>query len=76
MLANSFFDIPEQQLTDFVQRVSSMYTQANYTQLLDDYGVRRTNKNFWQYSDWLHAYDEKNQPIQAGLLDFNRLENR
>jgi len=34
------------------------------------------NKGFWLYADKLHAWYKKNQADTAGLLDFNRLENR
>ncbi|MCW8833122.1 MAG: fatty acid cis/trans isomerase [Colwellia sp.] len=73
---NAFFHVKETQLGDFVSSVELMQTPADYRQLKDTYAVRRTSKNFWQYADKLHAWYKTNRPNEAGLLDFNRLENR
>lgn len=73
---NSFIDISAEQLPDFVDALQAMKEEADYQQLLTDYGVRRTHPKFWDYSDWLTDYYYKSKPIEAGLLDYNRLENR
>ena len=73
---NAFFQVTEQQLDNFVDAVELVKTEADYSQLKDNYGIRRTNKDFWLYADKLHAWYKKNQADTAGLLDFNRLENR
>jgi hypothetical protein len=44
--------------------------------LLDNFGVRRTNKDFWRFSDSIHDTYMSWHPVDAGYLDFNRLENR
>jgi hypothetical protein len=31
---------------------------------------------FWKHSDAIQAVYHKNAPIEAGLFDYNRLENR
>jgi hypothetical protein len=38
--------------------------------------VRRTNKDFWKFSDKLHQQLKNEQGIEFGLLDYNRLENK
>ncbi|CAH0991765.1 hypothetical protein SIN8267_01879 [Sinobacterium norvegicum] len=73
---NLFLTVDEQDLADFVSRVEALSDEASYRSLLDRYGVRRSNKNFWQYSDWLHDQYFQHQPLNAGLLDYNRLQNR
>jgi hypothetical protein len=73
---NVFFDVNEDDLDGFVGSLQQMATAEDYTQLVGRYGVRRTDKKFWPYSDWLHKHYRTSLPIQAGLLDFNRLENR
>ncbi|MEH6454332.1 MAG: fatty acid cis/trans isomerase [Psychromonas sp.] len=40
------------------------------------FAVRRTNPDFWQVSDLLHETQQQQQPINYGLLDYNRLDNR
>jgi hypothetical protein len=49
---------------------------ADYTQLIDTYGVRRMNPNFWQQGDTFHAASEQMAPVEYGVFDYNRLENR
>ncbi|GAL18322.1 fatty acid cis/trans isomerase [Vibrio maritimus] len=44
--------------------------------LLDNYAVRRTSKDFWGFSDQVHEFYQRTQPIEFGLLDYNRFENR
>ncbi len=73
---NAFFKVTEQELANFVSALSLMSNEQDYQTLKDNYAIRRTNKNFWQYADKLHAWYRLNQPNSAGLLDFNRLENR
>jgi hypothetical protein len=70
------FRINEFRLEQFVNQMSSLEDEDDYEKLLDQFGIRRTDQNFWQHSDELHEWFEKNQPLQSGLLDYNRLENR
>jgi hypothetical protein len=73
---NAFFKVTTQTLPDFMTRMKSMKTEADYNALADLYAVRRTNPRFWDYSDALHAYYKKAEPVAAGMLDYNRFENR
>ena len=72
----AFFKVEQMQLSEFVENVTAMRTEQDYSKLKDQFGVRRTNPNFWTFADELHAWYKINQPKSAGLLDFNRLENR
>ena len=54
----------------------ALETQDDYAQLLDRLGVRRTNPNFWAHADNVFETAQRNNPIETGILDFNRLENR
>jgi hypothetical protein len=40
------------------------------------HGVRRTDGRFWAHSDALRAAYDRWAPRDAGLFDYNRLENR
>jgi len=73
---SAFFSINEDQLAEFVDDIGQLKTKIDYERLLDKFGIRRTNQNFWTYSDWVHAKYKKLDPIRAGLLDYNRFENR
>jgi hypothetical protein len=44
--------------------------------LRDTYGIRRSNPDFWAFSDELLSEYRKTDPGDAALLDYNRLENR
>jgi hypothetical protein len=68
--------VNEADLSRFANIISSMRTEGDYAQLLDNFGVRRTNPNFWQQSDAFHTAFEQNAPVAYGLFDFGRLENR
>lgn len=73
---NAFFQVSEQQLNTFIDELKNIKTEQDYSQLKDKFAIRRTDPNFWQYADKLHIWYKKNQANSAGLLDFNRLENR
>ena len=73
---NSFLDVHSEQLTEFVDALQSMKGEPDYHQLLTDYGVRRTDPEFWDYSDWVTEYYYRKLAVDAGLLDYNRLHNR
>lgn len=73
---NAFFKVEQAQLSDFVSRLNAIKTEQDYRKLKDQFAIRRTNPKFWFFADELHAWYKNNQPKSAGLLDFNRLENR
>ena len=73
---NIFFDLNELELESFVTMVASLQSEKDYQRLLTRYGVRRTNRNFWAYSDAVHKIYREQYPIEAGFLDYNRIENR
>ncbi len=53
-----------------------MATTEQYSELLEAFAIRRTHPEFWQVSDQLHETHQQQNPINYGLLDYNRLENR
>lgn len=63
-------------LADFVDALHSMEDEDDYQRLMDRYGVRRTDNSFWKHADQLHSRFYTEDPLNAGILDFNRLENR
>jgi hypothetical protein len=73
---NIFFDVHESELENFVDQVSMIKSEQDYAVLVDRFGVRRTNKDFWRFSDSVHDTYMNSHPVDAGYLDFNRLENR
>ncbi len=73
---NAFLVVDESDLEIFANTISSMRNESDYERLLDKFGVRRTSAEFWQQSDAFHAAFEQNAPVEYGLFDFGRLENR
>jgi len=71
-----YLTIDAAQLPTFVARLAAMKTGEDYTAWLNDYGVRRSDPRFWPHSDTIQALNQQLQPIDAGLLDYNRLQNR
>lgn len=73
---NVFLTVKESDLGRFVSLISTMRNEEDYSNLLDNYGVRRTSPEFWQQSDVFHAAYQQDAPVEFGLFDYSRLENR
>ena len=63
-------------LPQLVTELAALDDESDYQRFMDRYGVRRTDPRFWQHSDEIHTLFFKQQPLNAGILDLNRLENR
>ena len=73
---NAFWDVRSSELNDLLERVRTLGSESDYSKLMDNYGVRRTSEHFWAFSDRLHQEYQTISRVEAGLFDFNRLENR
>ncbi|TDJ48265.1 MAG: peptidylprolyl isomerase [Gammaproteobacteria bacterium] len=73
---NAFLLVNEIELDRFAARVTALRTEGDYTRLLDDYGIRRTNPNFWRQSDAFHSAAQEQLGFEFGLFDYGRFENR
>ncbi len=71
-----FFVVDNAELARFVDLILALQTEEDYSRLIDAYGVRRTDPNFWSNSDTFHLAYQQLSPLEFGILDFNRLENR
>ncbi|ELV8634841.1 fatty acid cis/trans isomerase [Vibrio vulnificus] len=72
----AFFSSNENQVAEFVQIITAMESEQDYVKLLDKFAIRRSSTNFWSFSDKVHTWYRNDQPIEFGLLDYNRFENR
>lgn len=72
----AFWHVNEKQLEAMTSALATLSNEEDYRAFMDTYGVRRTATDFWQHSDKVHYTFKKTSPINYGLLDFNRLENR
>jgi hypothetical protein len=73
---NAFFTVKTTELADFANGIEGLSSEQDYKVLRDKYAVYRTSADFWAFSDAMHQYFEKLSPLDFGVLDFNRLENR
>ncbi len=72
----SYLSLKETEIPELVERLKTLDGEESYVQLLDRFGVRRSSPDFWSFSDKVHEWYKQDQPIEAGLLDYNRFENR
>lgn len=72
----TFMQVDEVRLDEFVKKLLSMQTAKDYQQLMDQFGVCRTDPEFWKHSDQVQAGYKARLPFEAGLLDYSRLEYR
>jgi hypothetical protein len=73
---NTFFVISPGELPAFTDAVRDLASEKDYRVLMGRFGVRRTSPRFWATSDAVNDEYLAAAPIEAGLLDYNRLENR
>lgn len=72
---NFSFDIPLQQLPDFVAALRATRDEAGLGAVAARWGVRRTSPHFWDIMADFRRYVEETDPSQAGLFDINRYQN-
>jgi len=73
---NAFYHIKRTELAEFTRQITSLRSEADYVRLVERFSVRRTSPNFWLVSDSLMADYRNAQPVDAGILDLNRYENK
>ena len=73
---NVLLKVREEDIPAFADAISRLSSEADYGNLLAQYGVRRTDPMFWQVSDEIARVNKTLEPKASGILDYNRLENR
>lgn len=73
---NVLWRLSPSELPELADRLATLRSEADYSALLDRFGMRRTNPGFWVLSDEVHAEYRRDDPLQAGVLDYNRYDNR
>jgi hypothetical protein len=73
---NFFLELRFDDLQAFVDQYLAIDSYARYDALIEKYGKRRSNPQFWQSADWFHAKYRHDNPIYAGVFDLNRYQNR
>ena len=73
---NAFWRVRSTELPALAAAIRKLDSPAGYAAIVDRWGVRRSSTAFWPLSDEVHARYAREQAIEAGVLDYNRLENR
>jgi hypothetical protein len=73
---NFFFTINIDDIDRVTQRYADIRNREDYENFVSIYGTRRTDSTFWSSADWFQDKFLREKPINAGLLDLNRYENR
>ena len=73
---NAIFSVKAADLPALANAIGSMASEDDYRKLADRYAVRRTNPRFWATSDELIDAYAAWAPVEAGIFDYSRLENR
>jgi hypothetical protein len=69
---NMFFVVPEPEIDLFSSTVARVKSAADYERLVDNFGVRRSNENFWSVYDAINATHVASDPVRSRILDFTR----
>ncbi len=73
---NTLYFVPRATLPEFIGAVRALASDSDYRALADRFAIRRTHPAFWAHSDALQDAYVRMAPGEAGLFDYNRLENR
>jgi hypothetical protein len=73
---NAFYVARRAEVGKLVRQLAAVRTEADYAALQRGFGVRRTDTDFWATSDALADHYRERWPVEAGLLDLARYENR
>ena len=73
---NAFHALAANEVPAFVDAIAGLREEADYARLMQEYGIRRTDPRFWPHSDAVHAAFRSSAPLEAGLFDYSRYENR
>jgi hypothetical protein len=73
--AGALFKVKKAELQQFVEQLGRVDSEDSFQAVIDAFGVRRTHPDFWPISDELNALYRQTEPINAGVLDYNRYEN-
>lgn len=73
---NAFYRASATELPTMIAALQNLQSEADYAAFTRRWAVRRDDQKFWAFSDALHTRFFRDQPKEAGMLDYNRLEYR
>ena len=72
---NFIFRIDEQDAEEFAAKLIDADTEEKFTAVVERWGVRRSNPNFWQVVHSITEYVRRKDPLEAAVFDVNRYKN-
>ena len=69
---NFFYQVSEGAIPTFAQELKAVKTQIDADRFNQKWGLRQQDPDFWAFSDHLHAYLKKRDPVEFGVLDYTR----
>jgi len=73
---NFAFEVPVAQIAAFADALAAVEDDDGFTKLVDRWGLRRSSARFWPSFDWFNDDLRERTPVEAGILDLDRYENR
>ena len=73
---NAIYRATAAELPALADAIGRLGSEADYRRLADRFVVRRTSAQFWAASDAMNDAYVQWAPLEAGLFDLNRLDNR
>lgn len=73
---NFFYVVDIDNVERFAADYAAIDTARDHERFIANFGIRRTNPEFWETSDWFNAQALREQPLRGGILDLNRYLNR
>jgi hypothetical protein len=73
---NAIYRVRRADLPALAAAIRGLGSQDDYRKLTDRFALRRTDPGFWAASDAMHDAYARSAPLEPGLFDYNRLENR
>ena len=73
---NAIYQVARADLPAFAQAIRGLASEDDYRSFAERFAVRRTDPAFWTTSDAMIDAYARSAPGEAGLFDYNRLENR
>lgn len=71
-----FFDVDTGEVADFVAAMKSLTPEDDsFKQLINRWGIHRTDSRIWELSDWFHEAISRDDPINAGIFDLSRYQD-
>jgi hypothetical protein len=69
---NLMFSLKSTDIDDFVLSLKKVDSEEGFNSLIDRWGVRRMNPNFWNVLHGFSQIMDSHQPLESGIYDINR----